>query len=92
MIHIDTLAKHIRNNIIKPAYNNYKRPDYDLQPAKMAIIEVLKTNENCHQIPERIEHYKLNLYQKNKLKLGIKNCDDMSFIICPSTGKIFMIY
>ena len=90
MILIGTIEKHIRKNIIQPAYLNYRTIDYDLTTAKHFIVQFLM--KNYYNIPESIEHYKLNKHEKNKLRCQIKNFDDFSFIICVKTGKTYMVY
>ena len=90
---IGTLNKSICKDIVKPAYKNYRDISYDLIPVKSAILGFLKLNQqHCQQLPEHIDNYKLNIHQKNKLRLSIKHSDNVSFIICPKSGKVFMMY
>jgi hypothetical protein len=90
MILLGKIDKRICKTAIKPAFMNYKDIDYDLSPAKQVILDFLMTTQ--HDIPDHISNYKLNKLDNKSFRFQIKNNDNLSFIICVNTGKIYMTY
>ena len=89
--YIGTLNNFVKQTIIKPVYKSYKQIDYDLSAAKIVIVNFVIYNTIYKDIPYHIDNYKLNIYEKNKLILGIKHFDDLAFIVCIKTGNVYVI-
>ncbi len=78
---------------VKPAYQNYRDPEYDLTTAKNVLIHYIRKhymNDNI-TLPSFVDAYKLNLCGKNKLRLNIKGNDDLTFLVCTKSGKLYVV-
>lgn len=93
MLYMCIVDYQLMANFVKPAYDNYRDPKHDLTIAKDVLIHYIRKNyENDKMIlPSHANAYKLNLFGKNKLRLNIKGNDDLTFMICTKSRKLYVV-
>lgn len=81
----------VKKHIIQKLYDEFRNVESDLKQVKSELLNIITTYCELNNIITscNIDDYFLNKCTIYGLKMNIKNCDNVIYMFCIKTGKIY---